>query len=152
MNAIPSTSIARKARTRAEADFATWLMMAKLGSFDDLPEQAQKVLTGYRGRLERMNEIESKVVAVREIYQTYYAQMGGTGIAPEPEPELRKPGQTDNVVRFQKPAKPAAAKPSAARFFPGSANAAPGARRPVPALLIFAAMVALIAAWRFLVP
>jgi hypothetical protein len=28
-----STSIAKKARSKAEADFATWLMMAKLGSF-----------------------------------------------------------------------------------------------------------------------
>jgi hypothetical protein len=26
-----------KARSKAESDFATWLMMAKLGSLDDLP-------------------------------------------------------------------------------------------------------------------
>jgi len=31
-----STSIAKKARSKAETDFATWLMMAKLGGFDDL--------------------------------------------------------------------------------------------------------------------
>ncbi len=66
-----STSIARRARTRAEADFATWLMMAKLGSFDTLPENAQKVLNGYRERLDRMSEIESKAIAVRETYQAY---------------------------------------------------------------------------------
>jgi hypothetical protein len=34
---MSNTSIAKKARTKAEADFATWLMMAKLGGFDDLP-------------------------------------------------------------------------------------------------------------------
>jgi hypothetical protein len=39
-----STSIAKKARSKAEADFATWLMMAKLGGFDDLPSNAQKFL------------------------------------------------------------------------------------------------------------
>jgi hypothetical protein len=32
-----SSSIAKKARSKAEADFATWLMMAKLGGFADLP-------------------------------------------------------------------------------------------------------------------
>ena len=36
MASSSSTSIAKKARSKAEADFATWLMMAKLGSFDDL--------------------------------------------------------------------------------------------------------------------
>ncbi len=42
MASSSSTSIAKKARSKAEADFATWLMMAKLGSFDDLPSNAQK--------------------------------------------------------------------------------------------------------------
>ena len=54
-----STSIARKARSKAETDFATWLMMAKLGGFDDLPSNAQKFLTSYRARLEVMSEAES---------------------------------------------------------------------------------------------
>ena len=51
-----SSSIAKKARSKAEADFATWLMMAKLGSFDDLPSNAQNFLTNYRARLETMSE------------------------------------------------------------------------------------------------
>ena len=50
-----STSIAKKARSKAEADFATWLMMAKLGSFDDLPSKAQSFLMNYRARLETMS-------------------------------------------------------------------------------------------------
>jgi hypothetical protein len=35
MSSSSNTSIAKKARTKAEADFATWLMMAKLGGFDE---------------------------------------------------------------------------------------------------------------------
>jgi hypothetical protein len=36
MSSSSNTSIAKKARTKAAADFATWLMMAKLGGFDDI--------------------------------------------------------------------------------------------------------------------
>ncbi|MFC0242122.1 hypothetical protein [Rhodopseudomonas telluris] len=150
MAAKPSTTIARRARTRAEADFATWLMMAKLGSFDTLPENAQKVLNGYRERLDRMSEIESKAIAVRETYQAYYSDMGGTGDAPEPEPRTLPPNeaQVDNVVRFQKPPK---AKPAPVRPADRGARAAPASgRKPIPALLIFAALVAIVVAWKFL--
>jgi hypothetical protein len=63
-----SSSIAKKARSKAEADFATWLMMAKLGSFDDLPSNAQSFLMNYRARLETMSEAESTMLAVREVY------------------------------------------------------------------------------------
>jgi hypothetical protein len=52
MSSSSNTSIAKKARTKAEADFATWLMMAKLGGFDDLPSNAQSFLTNYRTRLD----------------------------------------------------------------------------------------------------
>jgi hypothetical protein len=34
MASSSSNSIAKKARSKAEADFAIWLMMAKLGGFD----------------------------------------------------------------------------------------------------------------------
>ena len=60
MSSSSNTSIAKKARTKAEADFATWLMMAKLGGFDDLPPNAQSFLTNYRTRLETMSEAEWK--------------------------------------------------------------------------------------------
>src|SRR5215470_10098826 len=89
MSASSNARIARKARTKAEADFATWLMMAKLGGFDDLPSNAQNFLTNYRDRLEMMNEAESTALAVREVYTVYYGEMGGVG-AP-PEPQARKP-------------------------------------------------------------
>ena len=78
-----STTIARKAHARAEADFATWLMMAKLGSFDDLPPNAQTWLMSYRTRLERIPESEATAATIREIYLAYYADLGGAGDAPD---------------------------------------------------------------------
>lgn len=136
-----NATIAKKARSRAEADFATWLMMAKLGSFDDLPPNAQDFLNRYRSRFGEMSEAKSKTVAVNEIYLTYYKEMGGTGAAPEPE-QRAVAANGDNIVKFQKPrptSKPAANDQRGRR------------KRPVPALLIFAAMVAVIAAYKFLV-
>ena len=114
--------------------------MAKLGSFDDLPPNAQGFLTNYRDRLERMSEAESTVVAIREVYAAYYSEMGGAGAAPEPEAPSTS-SVDESVVRLQRPRKPQPA--------PG-APVKPAARKSLPALLIFAAMVALIAAYRFL--
>jgi hypothetical protein len=142
MASRPSIRIARKAQSKAEADFATWLMMAKLGSFDDLPPNAQAFLLSYRARLEGMSEAESKVVAVREIYVSYYSEMGGVG-AP-PELEALATSVDNGVVRAQSPRKPPPARLSAA------ASGRPAVRKSVPALLIFAAMVALIAAYKLL--
>ncbi|TAI61733.1 hypothetical protein [Bradyrhizobium sp. Leo170] len=142
MASRPSTRIARKARHKAEADFATWLMMAKLGSFDDLPPNAQAFLLDYRARLERMSEAESKVVAVREVYASYYSEMGGLG--PAPELEALVTSVDDGAVRSQGQRKPQPARLAA------SAPDRPAVRKSVPALLIFAAMVALIVAYKFL--
>jgi hypothetical protein len=137
-----STSIAKKARSKAEVDFATWLMMAKLGRFDDLPSNAQAFLTSYRVRLEQMSEADSKVLAVRELYSVYFNEMGGTGAAPEQD--ARGTSADKNVVKFQKPRKPQAAPLAAAT------SARQTHRNPLLAWLIFAVMVALIIAWKFL--
>jgi hypothetical protein len=133
-----NTSIVKKARSKAEVDFATWLMMAKLGSFDDLPSDARKFL----GRLDTMSEAESTALAVREIYGAYYSEMGGVGAAPEPQ--ARKPTTEGNVVRLQSPPKSQAAA-SAARNSTG-----PMIPKSLQALLVFAGIVALIVAYRFL--
>src|SRR5882757_5161980 len=106
MSSSSNTSIAKKARTKAEADFASWLMMAKLGGFDDLPSNAQSFLTNYRIRLETMSEAESTALAVREVYSAYYSEMGGVGAAPEPK--ARTPTTEGKVVRFQRRPKPSA--------------------------------------------
>jgi hypothetical protein len=139
MSSSSNTSIAKKARTKAEADFATWLMMAKLGGFDDLPSNAQSFLINYRTRLETMSEAESTALAVREVYGAYYSEMGGVGAAPEP-----KATAEGKVVRSQRRPKPQPGL-SAARH-----STRPMIRKSFPALLIFASMVALIAAYRFL--
>jgi len=117
-------------------------MMAKLGGFDDLPSNAQSFLTDYRTRLETMSEAESTALAVREVYSAYYGEMGGVGAAPEPK--ARTPTTAGKVVRFQRRPKPQPGL-SAARH-----STRPMIRKSLPALLIFASMVALIVAYRFL--
>src|ERR1700747_38640 len=142
MASSSNTSIARKARTKTEADFATWLIMAKLGGFDDLPSNAQSFLTDYRTRLETMSEVESTAVAVREVYSAYYSEMGGVGAAPEPK--ARTSRTEGKVRRFQSGPKPQPSL-SAARL-----STMPMIRKSLPALLILASMVALIVAYRLL--
>jgi hypothetical protein len=142
MSPSSNTSIAKRARTKAEADFATWLMMAKLGGFDDLPSNAQSFLTNYRTRLETMSEAESATLAVREVYGAYYSEMGGVGAAPEPK--ARTPTTDGKVVRVQKRPKPqpglsAARRPTRSTI-----------RKSLPAMLIFASLVALIVAFSLL--
>ena len=141
MSSSSNTSIAKRARKKAEGDFATWLMMAKLGGFDDLPSKAQSFLTNYRTRLETMSEAESTAVAVAEVYSAYYSEMGGVGAAPEPKARTPTKGK---VRRFQGGPKPQPG-PAAARH-----STMPTIRKSLPALLIFAIMVALIVAYRFL--
>jgi hypothetical protein len=139
MSSSSNTSIAH---TKAEADFATWLMMAKLGGFDDLPSNAQSFLTNYRTRLEKMSEAESTALAVREVYSAYYSEMGGVGAAPDPK--ARTPTTEGKVVRFQRGPKTQPGL-SAARH-----STRPMIRKSLSALLIFASIVALIVAYRFL--
>jgi hypothetical protein len=142
MSSSSNAGIARKARTKAEADFATWLMMAKLGGFDDLPPNAQSFLTNYRIRLGTMSEAESSALAVREVYSAYYSEMGGAGAAPEPKP--RRATTEGKVVRLQRRPEPQPG-PSAARH-----STRPMIRKSLRARLIFASMVALIVAYKFL--
>src|SRR5260370_9582998 len=96
--------IAKKAGRTAEEDFTTWLMMAKLGGFDDLPSNAQSFLTSYQTRLETMSEAESTALAVREVYSAYYSEMGG--VAAAPEPKAPTPTTAGKVERLQTEPKP----------------------------------------------
>jgi hypothetical protein len=142
MSSSSNNSIAKKAHAKAEADFATWLMMAKLGGFDDLPSNAQSFLTNYRTRLETMSEAESTALAVREVYSAYYGEMGGVGAAPEPK--ARTPTTEGKAVRFQRGPKPKPGLSTARR------PTRPMIRKSLSALLIFASIAALIVAYRFL--
>jgi len=134
-----NASIAKKARTKAEADFATWLMIAKLGGFDDLPPNAQSFLTNYRTRLETMSEAESTALGVREVYTAYYSEMGGAGAAPEPK--ARAPTRAGKVDRRPKPRPGLSAPRHSTRLV---------TRKSLPVLLIFIIFVALILIYIFL--
>lgn len=144
-----NTRIARDARLTAEADFATWLMMAKLGSFDDLPKDAQAFLSQYRERLKTATEKDAAAATVDEIYAAYYAKRGGKGAPPpvtEPAPASQPAPTTsndNNIVRLQdaRRARDARAKAPAGD---------PRAQRKMPVLLIFIGLVAIVVAIKFL--
>jgi hypothetical protein len=48
--------IARRADTKARADFATWKMLAKLNGTSSLPAEAQNFLVSYKTLLGKMPE------------------------------------------------------------------------------------------------
>ena len=89
-----------------------------------------------------MSEAESTALAVREVYSAYYGEMGGVGAAPEPK--ARTPTTEGKVRGFQRGAKPQPGLSDARR------STRPMVRKSLPALLIFASMVALIVAYKFL--
>ena len=99
--------IARRADTRARADFATWTMMAKLNGTSALPPAAQGFLDQYRAFLKEKSEAEASETIIHLIYQGYYEEMGGEGQAPEVKPRSAKTSQAgDNVTAFKRPPAP----------------------------------------------
>ena len=131
--------IARRADTRARADFATWKMMAKLNGASALPPEAQNFLAIYKKLLDQMSEAEASEATIQEMYRTYYAEMGGAGKAPEVPARSREPAaDTGNVTAFRR--LPATKK---------TATSAPNAKRPMPVALIFACLVVVYVAIRY---
>ena len=127
--------IARRADTRARADFATWKMMAKLNGASALPPEAQEFLASYQNLLAQMSEGEATEATIGAIYKAYYAEMGGVGTAPDVR--ARPPeAAADNVTAFRRPAP----KPKTTTFF-GAGAAAGTQKRPLPVALIFACLV-----------
>ena len=139
----PTSTIAKKAQAKAEADFATWLMLAKLGSFNDLSADAQRWLQGYRTRLTTTPEAEAMVATIRDIYAAYFTQMGGAGEPPPLAEHVAQVTSRDNVVALR--------DARAARADRGARPAAssPPSQLPVSPWVIFAALVALFAAIKF---
>jgi hypothetical protein len=123
--------IARRADTRARADFATWKMMAKLNGSSALPPEAQEFLASYKALLERMSEGDATEATIGAIYKAYYAEMGGAGTPPDVRPRQAEP-TADNVTAFRRPTPP----PKKASFF-GSGTPGGTAKRPLPVALIF---------------
>lgn len=127
--------IARRADTRARADFATWKMMAKLNGASALPPEAQEFLVSYQNLLAQMSEGEATEATIGAIYKAYYAEMGGAGTPPDVRPRPAEPA-ADNVTAFRRPA-PAPKK--VASF--GATAFGGGQKRPLPVALIFACLV-----------
>jgi len=123
--------IARRADTRARADFATWKMLAKLNGASALPTEAQGFLVSYKQLLEKMTDAEASEATIQLMYKNYYAEMGGAGTAPEiPARSSDAAPDSGNVTAFRRP--PAKPKVTAS----GSA-----AKRPLPVALIFTCLV-----------
>ena len=129
--------IARRADTRARADFATWKMMAKLNGTSSLPAEAQDFLSGYRARLKEVTEAEATEATIHLIYGSYYEEMGGTGAPPEIEAHSA-PQATDNVTAFKRP-------PPQRPKTPDGLQAKPR----LPVALIFACLVVVYTGFRY---
>src|SRR5216684_7408069 len=130
--------IARRADTRARADFATWKMMAKLNGASALPAEAQTFLASYQARLKEMSEAEATEATINVIYRAYYAEMGGAG-APPDVPTHSSRQATGNVTAFKRPPAP--------RRKPASAG--PEAKPRLPVALIFACLVVVYVGLRY---
>ena len=59
--------IARRADTRARADFATWKMMAKLNGASALPPEAQNFLAIHKKLLEQMSDAEASEATIQMV-------------------------------------------------------------------------------------
>src|SRR3990170_4522153 len=84
--------IARRADTRARADFATWKMLAKLNGTSSLPAEAQNFLAGYKALLDKTAEPEASEATIHLIYGSYYGEMGGAGTPPDVKAHLNGQG------------------------------------------------------------
>ena len=132
--------IARRADTRARADFATWTMMAKLNGTSSLPPAAQAFLDQYKALTKEKTEAEASEGVIQLIYQSYYEEMGGAGPAPEVKPRSAATSQEgDNVTAFKRP------PPQRPR-----ATAGQRAKPKLPVALIFICLVVVYTAIRYL--
>jgi hypothetical protein len=121
--------IARRADTRARADFATWKMIAKLNGASSLPAEAQNFLASYKALLKEMPEAAATEATIVLMYKSYYSEMGGVGTPPEVRPARVEPIR-DNVTAFRRPT-------TGPKVVASRSNA----RTQLPVALIFACIV-----------
>jgi hypothetical protein len=129
--------IARRADTRARADFATWKMLAKLNGTSSLPAEAQNFLASYKTLREKMPETEADDAAISLIYRSYYAEMGGAGTPPDVRAHPNHQ-ETGNVTAFKRPPVPRAKSASG-----------PQAKGRLPVALIFCCLVVVYVGLRY---
>ena len=133
--------IARRADTRAKADFATWKMMAKLNGTSSLPPEAQNFLERYQALLKEKGEVEASDAVIRLIYRAYYEEMGGAGEPPEVKPQVKaQPSAAGraaaNVTAFKRPS-------------PQRASSSQQTKPRLPVALIFVCLVIIYTAFRY---
>jgi hypothetical protein len=138
--------IARRADTRARADFATWKMMAKLNGASSLSPEAQNFLVKYKAFLNEMTEAEATSATINLVARSYYAEMGGVGTPPAfpagPNDAPEDP-VTDNVTAFRRPTvQPPKAKNT-------GKNAGSGTKPRLPVGLIFACLIVIYVGLRY---
>jgi hypothetical protein len=136
--------IARRADTRARADFATWKMMAKLNGASALPQEAQTFLESYKALLKQMSEADATEATIKLMYKAYYGEMGGAGDPPELPAQSSRPVK-DNVTAFKRP--PAQRKSSQQKVPQGSET-----KPRLPVALIFACLIAVYVGIRYFWP
>ena len=130
--------IARRADTRARADFATWKMMAKLNGASALPAEAQTFLASYKALLEpdagaRGDRSHHQSASTRATTRKW----AGSAQRPTSGP-MRTSQATDNVTAFKRPP---ARGPSRQR--------GPEAKPRLPVALIFACLVVVYVGFRY---
>src|SRR5262249_39179152 len=131
--------IARRADTRARADFATWKMLAKLNGTSALPQHAQDFLVSYQKFLKQMTDADASEATITLMYSRYYAEMGGVGAAPEiTEPESEPAAH--HVTASRGPA----TKPKQATAYPANAT-----KPKLPVTLIFICLVVVYVSIRY---
>ena len=132
--------IARRADTKARADFATWKMMAKLNGASALPAEAETFLVSYKAMLNQMPESDATDATIQLMYRAYYAEMGGHGIAPDVRAQMSEP-VTGNVTAFKRPApQKAKAKNGSTTRFRAGFTTGPDGKPKLPVALIFACL------------
>lgn len=135
--------IARRADTKARADFATWQMMVKLNGADGLSDEARDFIARYRTLRERMDDGEAAEETIRMVYAAYFEKMGGAGLPPPVKSIAEERAEApfiDNVTELRRPRPPrATAKPDG-----------DGHRRDLPVMPIFIALVLIAVAFHYL--
>ena len=93
--------------------------------------EAQGFLASYKKLLDKTADASASEATIQLMYQSYYAEMGGAGKAPEiPARSADPASDAGNVTAFRRP--PARSKPAA----PGATT-----KPPLPVALIFACLV-----------
>jgi hypothetical protein len=136
--------IARRADTRAKADFATWKMMAKLNGASSLPAEAQNFLDRYNALLKENSEADASDAIIRLIYRTYYEEMGGAGEPPDVKRKVASKPANGNVTAFKRPSPQRQSSPQRQRT-----NAGSQAKPRLPVALIFVCLVLIYTSFRY---